>query len=177
MDAQSFISTYQPLFFPESSEETPWSKNELVKRYYLQFPMFPFRTLNPRSVNLISSKLNEFDATSPLFPANTQMNILFKKRKKNNFINFMLPFQLDPNLGSLANIMTAQKKQDACSINLKTIVEGAEVVQKWVIGRVDINVKDMYLQVMAGSLKIWNRFFYNFYFDAGGSFEIQGPIT
>ena len=175
MDARPFISTHQPIFFPESSDESPWDNTTRVKRYYLQFPLFPFRTLNPRSVNLLSSKLNEFDATSPLFPANAQMNILFQKRKKSNFLNSMLPFQLDPNLGAQANKITAEKRKDTCTIKLKAVVNGVEQVHKWVITRVDIDVKDMYLQVIYFT-KMIITFFIQLLFGAGCSFEIQGTV-
>lgn len=147
-----------------------WTTNPApVKRYYLNFPMYPFRTLCPRDMTMLHAKPNEFDGSSPLFPAHTQINFLFRKRKSTNFLNFMLPLTLAPQLGSTANVLTQEEKDAACRFTIRTpgvagrpAVAAADgvaavaavaaipaTVTRYIINRVTINVNDMYLQVQS----------------------------
>lgn len=162
-----FIQKHQSLLFPESNADQSWRNTDQVKRYYLNFPMYPFRTLCPRDMNLLHAKQNDFDGNSPLFPAHTQINFLFKKRRNNNFLNFMLPFTLPPGLGATTNELSLDQKNEACTYSVRTpaviaqpavlaaegvaarpAVQAADAfVTRYLINRVNINVQDMYLQV------------------------------
>jgi hypothetical protein len=43
---------------------------------------------------------SDLDQTSPLFPANTQLNIKFMRRPVASMLNYMLPTNLNLNLGA-----------------------------------------------------------------------------
>lgn len=136
----------QNTLFPESEVNESWAKMDWVKKYYLKFPFYPFRTLCPRELERSTSKPNEFENTSPIFPANTQINLVFQKRKKTNFIKYMLPLKLDPNIGTKSNELTAEEFSTTLSFTTKP-VPPALLGTRYVINRVDFDVKDMYLQV------------------------------
>lgn len=130
--------------------------NDLVKRYYMNFPQYPFRTLNPRDLNILAtstssslaSKLLEFDSTSPLFPAHTQMNIVFTKRKNKNLINCMLPWRLDAARGSNSQTLTNDERNAA--LTMTTVERNAQNQDEninWFFNDVEIIVEDCYLQV------------------------------
>jgi hypothetical protein len=136
-------SKHQSRIFPESSVDNPWEKLDTVKRFYLSFPFYPFRTLAPRDAFCVFNKQLDYDTSSPLFPANTHINITFKKRQNTNFLSFMIPFKLDPTLGSKKESITSGEKISATSF-----IEGTGATKKtFVITRVDISVKNIYLQV------------------------------
>jgi len=148
-------TTKQHSLFPETNADKIWTEPNYVRRYYLTFPFYPFRTLCPRDLNtmaLSSSSKNtyEFNPTSPLFPANTQLNLVFKKRTSDNFLPFMLPLQLDQTLGSKANSLSATEKGVATTFSVITAGTGEnarDVTTKHVITKVEIKVRDVYLQV------------------------------
>jgi hypothetical protein len=130
-------------YFPETDADQTWLEPDRVKRYHLNFPFYPFRTLCPRDMQFAFKAIHEFDPTSPIFPANTQINFVFQKRKNRNFLLNMLSYNLPSNLGSTANVLTAAQQTAATQFPLR--VGNAEV--NHVISRVDISIRDMYLQV------------------------------
>lgn len=151
------IATKQEALFPETVKDRLWQTPTAKKRYNLAFPFYPFRTLCPRDLHLISStsssagkNLFEFDPTAPLFPANTQLDIVFTKRNTTNFLNYMLPIKLDINLGNREESLTETQRQAATSFVVQTIREGGGGFDEktYIITSVDINISDMYLQVM-----------------------------
>lgn len=136
----------QKSLFPETVVDEPWTHADWVKRFQLKFPFYPFRTLCPRDVSMTSLKTNEFDTTSPMFPANTQINFVFQRRKKTNFLHYMLPLQLDPNLGTNKTNLSDDEYRALRTFTVPGATR-ADPVVTYNISRVDINVRDMYLQV------------------------------
>ena len=135
----------QRVQFPEAAAEESWSRDpRWVKKYFLKFPFYPFRTLCPRDLGAITKTLN-FDNASPIFPANTQLDLVFQKRRKTNFLKYMLPFNLNPNLGTRQSTCTAEEYTNALTFT-QPATAGAVAVT-YIIERVDINVTNMYLQV------------------------------
>ena len=131
--------------FPEAAAEESWSKDpRWVKKYFLKFPFYPFRTLCPRDLGAITKTLN-FDNASPIFPANTQLDLVFQKRKKTNFLKYMLPFNLNVNLGTRQSTCTAVEYTNALTFTQPATVALPAV--NYIIERVDIDVTNMYLQV------------------------------
>jgi hypothetical protein len=143
-------STHQSSLFPESDVDKSWEKTDVEKKYFLNFPFYPFRTLNSRDRNLLSSSSSslkkpfEFDYSSALFPAHTQLNIVFEKRKKSNFLPYMLPYKLITTLGSTKKALTADEKKQATTFS--TTLEN--VTTNYRIKNIEIKVSDVYLQVM-----------------------------
>jgi len=140
------VDKEQYTLFPETSGDTTWTKTDLTKRYALKFPFYPFRTLCPRDLHLTSSKPNAFDNASPIFPANTQLNIVFQKRQKNNFLPYMLPLNLDPSLGASGTQLSEENFTTARTFTTPGANDKAVRIQN-IIDRVEINVKNMYMQV------------------------------
>ena len=137
------IVNRQSAFFPETNVDLSWEKTNDQKHFHLSFPFYPFRTLCPRDSHMIFNKNLEYDSASPLIPANTSIDISFKKRHKNNFLPFMIPYNLDVNLGSSKDSLTADEKKIATSFSV-----GSEATRKtYIITKIEINVKDIYLQV------------------------------
>lgn len=198
VDREAFIKKHQAILFPETPVATSWTNIDRAKRYYLSFPQYPFRTLCPRDMNMLNAKQNDFDGNSPLFPAHTQINFLFRKRRNVNFLNFMLPFSLPHGLGSTAKTLTLEQKVQATTFTVRTpavaarpAVVAAEGVQaraavpavaafdtNYRINRVTINVQDMYLQVYYNAFFFFKKNFLTFFFNGlGYSLKIQGSIT
>jgi len=84
----------QDTIFPELAIDNPWESVTAVKRHYMQFPFYPFRTLNTRDLASLGP-VNEFDTSSPIFPAHTQLNIVFKRRATESLLSYMLPYNLN----------------------------------------------------------------------------------
>jgi hypothetical protein len=126
----------QNSFFPENNHENPWTLNTMVKRYYLNFPFYPFRTLGPRDLKNLAHPISEFDPTSPLFPAHTQINLTFHKRDLTNFLPYMLPYNLNQDVGSEATMLTLAQRNTATLFN-----------ENWNIQKVNIAIQDIALQV------------------------------
>jgi hypothetical protein len=147
------IPSKQTALFSERDVDISWEKTDMVKRFYVNIPMYPFRTLSHRDTHMLlpTGKNQDFDIASPLFPANTQINIQLKKRNNRNFLRYMIPFQLDYSFGSSKNALTAEEKKTATMFSIKQ-TNAAKV--DFVITRVDIDVKDMYLQVCSTKQKI-----------------------
>jgi hypothetical protein len=149
-------STKQSSLFPESIQDKSWERTEVQKKYFMNFPFYPFRTLNTRDLSILSSAISstsmkqmEFDYSSPLFPAHTQLNIVFQKRKNPNFLANMLPYQLDPSLGSSKKKLNNEQKKQATTFAVESIdsTNNRVTTTKYVITKVEINVYDVYLQV------------------------------
>jgi hypothetical protein len=156
--------------FPLEDNNEPWLHNEkCFKRHFLSFPQFPFRTLHPRNVNTYFPNDQTFNSSSPIFPANTQINIIFKRRQKKSLINYLLPTNLNYLYGSQKSTLDADERETALSFSLyepapapapapaadddDDIVAPApapaadDVLVDWDIIDVEINIKDLYLQV------------------------------
>jgi hypothetical protein len=148
--------------FPLQNNDEPWLHNEnCFKRHFLSFPQFPFRTLHPRNVNTYFPNDQTFNSSSPIFPANTQINIIFKRRQIKNLINYILPTNLNYLYGSQKSTLDADERRTALSFTLKEAAPapapaavGAvvappapDVFVDWDITNVEINIKDLYLQV------------------------------
>jgi hypothetical protein len=156
--------------FPLEDDNEPWLHNEnCFKRHFLSFPQFPFRTLHPRNVNTYFPNDQTFNSSSPIFPANTQINIIFKRRQKKSLINYLLPTNLNYLYGSQKSTLDADERETALSFSLyepapapapapaadddDDIVAPApapaadDVLVDWDIIDVEINIKDLYLQV------------------------------
>jgi len=145
----------QTNLFTDTEADQPWTKTDHVKRYHLSFPFYPFRTLCPRALDQML-KSSESDSTSPLIPANTQLNFVFHKRKKTNFLQNMIIFNLNETLGTDRNTLTEAQFNAAVKI---TLPEGNPVANvDYSISKVDIKVQAMYLQV-----SFLKTFFYYFY--------------
>lgn len=146
-----FENEFHKEYFHDITVEKNWENTDTVRRYYLNFPFYPFRTLCPRDLSMLSNqstKLYEFDSTSPMFPANTQVNLVFNKRKRTNFINSMLPYAIDPTTGTKNEALTAEERNQAASFKVITPkADGTVEVVSFIIKRVDITIKNMYLQV------------------------------
>jgi len=141
---------HQSRLFPGVAKDSPWENVTTFKRHYLSFPFYPFRTLAPR--DLIGLKLNgnkhEFDSSSPIIPANTQINCVFTRRNIKKLINYLLPFNLDMELGTSVNQLTAEKRKTSLTFTTFTPVAGAQPIRhSYVISDVSIVINDMYLQV------------------------------
>jgi hypothetical protein len=136
-------SEKQMTYFPETNADQTWLQPDRVKRYHLNFPFYPFRTLCPRDMQFAFKAIHEFDPTSPIFPANTQINFVFQKRRNTNFLLSMLPLILPSNLGSTANVLTPAQRTAATQFTTRV----GNVDTNNVISRVDISIRDMYLQV------------------------------
>jgi len=155
--------------FPLEDDNEPWLHNEnCFKRHFLSFPQFPFRTLHPRNVNTYFPNDQTFNSSSPIFPANTQINIIFKRRQIKSLINYLLPTNLNYLYGSQKSTLDADERQTALSFSLYEPAPAAEqpepaalvdivapapapppadVLVDWDITDVEINIKDLYLQV------------------------------
>ena len=156
----------QHALFPETDKDQSWNKPTTKKRYYLTFPFYPFRTLSPRhlwrvAANGSGKSLFEFDANAPIMPANTQMDIVFTKRNTTNFINYMLPLAIAPDLGAQKSKLTAVERAAALSfvINVPRTGENAQGTEErtMIIKRVEINIADMYLQVSVIIKHLWGE--------------------
>lgn len=120
------------------------------RRHLLSFPMYPFRTLCPRDAQDMlgnsSRIISEFDQTSPMFPANTQINLKFTRRPQADLINYMLPTNLNLDLGASNNVLTQAQRNAALNFTVIPPEANAVAVQ-YIINSVTVNIQDMYLQV------------------------------
>lgn len=138
---------HQKVYFPEDASTNPWTQINQVKRYRLNFPFYPFRTLCPRE--LLRSKIptSPFDPSSPLFPAHTQLNITMKRRTERDFLNFMLPENLTDLPGSAVSTLTQDQRVTATRFTVRGV--GADNAQThYRIKSVTVTLRDAYLQVL-----------------------------
>jgi hypothetical protein len=76
-----YMNEKQTNFFPEDEENDPWDTINQPKRYYMAMPFYPFRTMCPRDSALYPKMSStKYNTSSPIFPANTQMNIVLRRR-------------------------------------------------------------------------------------------------
>ena len=142
---------FQDFYFPDDITDEPHTKTTRVKRYPLQIPMYPFRTLNARE--LVRNKIapGEFDIASPLIPAHTQLNMTFKRRKNvTNFHPFMLPQNLNVLAGSQGGTLNDGQYNTATCFTVSVPGENAAaepVIQRYRITAVNVVLVDAYLQV------------------------------
>jgi hypothetical protein len=143
---------HEKTLFPGDETSHEFNNNK-YRRHLLSFPMYPFRTLCPRdayNMNMLKGGNSEFDQTSPLLPANTQLNIKFTRRPAANLLNYMLPTNLNLNLGASHNALTQVERTGALNFMLTTPAAGrnaAPVVTQYTITGIAINIQNMYLQV------------------------------
>jgi len=144
------------VFWPEAKDVAEiWEDANRTRRFHLCFPFYPFRTLNPRHMSSVTQNKiipSDINYNSPIFPAHTQIDIVFKKNKNTNFINFMLPYKLDFYLGSKRPTLTNAERENALSYELDVITRGEDgnnitTEVDRIVDRIEIKVKDCYLQV------------------------------
>jgi len=113
----SNVREKQKIYFPQKTQDSPWTQITSYKRYGLTMPCYPFRTLSHRELFLRQTKppSNRFNtAASCLFPANTQLNVTFHRRPlSTNFLDFLLPENLDTTQGSLTGSLTTEQRKQA----------------------------------------------------------------
>jgi hypothetical protein len=96
---KTLANMHEKTLFPGSATAHEYV-NTKYRRHLLSFPMYPFRTLCPRDAHYMLGDNSDLDQTSPLFPANTQLNIKFMRRPVASMLNYMLPTNLNLNLGA-----------------------------------------------------------------------------
>ncbi len=142
---------HENTLFPGSATAHTLDENK-YRRHLLSFPMYPFRTLSPRDAHiLLGSNSSEFDQTSPLFPANTQLNIKFTRRPVASLLNYMLPTNLNLNLGAANENLTVDQRATALnfSVTAPAVGDADPVVTQYNITGIAVNIQNMYLQVSA----------------------------
>ena len=142
-------SSQTEAYFSPSDNTDQWKDPLVFKRYKLQFPFYPFRTLCPRDMTQTKMIQDDFNTTSPLFPAHTQLNIVFKRRPDTNLLNYMLPEDLDTTRGSTYNTLTLAHRQRATQFRSKQNITGPDTAADAVFTITTVNVvlRDCYLQV------------------------------
>jgi hypothetical protein len=147
---KTLANMHENTLFPGSATAHTLDENK-YRRHLLSFPMYPFRTLSPRDAHiLLGSNSSEFDQTSPLFPANTQLNIKFTRRPAANLLNYMLPTNLNLDLGAANNSLDQDQRNNALTFSLTTpaaVEDDPPVVTQYTITGIAINIQNMYLQV------------------------------
>ena len=144
---------HEKTLFPGSATAHQYV-NTKYRRHLLSFPMYPFRTLCPRDAHYMLGDNSDFDQTSPLFPANTQLNIKFTRRPVANLLNYMLPTNLNLDRGAASESLTVDQRAAALNFTVTAPAVGnaAPVVTQYSITGIAINVQNMYLQV---SVRWW----------------------
>jgi len=144
---------HEKTLFPGSATAHEYV-NTKYRRHLLSFPMYPFRTLCPRDAHYMLGDNSDFDQTSPLFPANTQLNIKFTRRPVANLLNYMLPTNLNLDRGAASESLTVDERAAALNFTVTAPAVGnaAPVVTQYSITGIAINVQNMYLQV---SVRWW----------------------
>jgi hypothetical protein len=142
-------SSQTEAYFSPSDNTERWKDPLVFKRYKLQFPFYPFRTLCPCDMTQTKMIQDDFNTTSPLFPAHTQLNIVFKRRPDTNLLNYMLPEDLDTTRGSTYNTLTLAHRQRATQFTSKQNITGADTATDaaFTITTVSVVLRDCYLQV------------------------------
>ena len=148
------IANTQTCLFPGASKDNPWEDVEQFKRYQLSFPFYPFRTLCPRELaSLKLTSKHEFDPSSPLIPANTQINFVFNRRDTTKLINYFVPFNLNMELGTNSSVLTEEQRKLALTFTQITpppagAAPDAEPTRtNNIITGIEIIINDMFLQV------------------------------
>jgi hypothetical protein len=161
-DLTKVAENTQTNLFPGQSKDRPWEDVDRYKRYHLSFPFYPFRTLCPREMNSLKlTQKHEFDPSSPIIPANTQVNFVFSRRDTAKLINYMLPFNLNMEMGPFSATLSQDQRKEATTFTVITppaagAAADAEATRtSYVISKVEINIKDMYLQVHYLYYTLW----------------------
>jgi hypothetical protein len=137
------IHQKQAVLFPGVLNDKPWETTTTKKRYFLSFPFYPFRTLNPRELSALGP-ISPFGSASPIFPAHTQLNIVFKRRKADTLLNYMLPYNLNYNLGTSKKSLTNAERTTALTFSVKT----GNTTTEYIITGIEFILHDIYLQVI-----------------------------
>jgi hypothetical protein len=150
---KTLANMHEKTLFPGSATAHQYV-NTKYRRHLLSFPMYPFRTLCPRDAHYMLGDNSDFDQTSPLFPANTQLNIKFTRRPVANLLNYMLPTNLNLDRGAASESLTVDQRAAALNFTVTAPAVGnaAPVVTQYSITGIAINVQNMYLQV---SVRWW----------------------
>jgi hypothetical protein len=150
---KTLANMHEKTLFPGSATAHEYV-NTKYRRHLLSFPMYPFRTLCPRDAHYMLGDNSDFDQTSPLFPANTQLNIKFTRRPVANLLNYMLPTNLNLDRGAASESLTVDERAAALNFTVTAPAVGnaAPVVTQYSITGIAINVQNMYLQV---SVRWW----------------------
>jgi hypothetical protein len=157
---KTLASMHKNTLFPGDATAHQFNNNK-YRRHLLSFPMYPFRTLCPRDAhNMLRGGNIEFDQTSPLFPANTQLNIKFTRRPVANLLNYMLPTNLNLDLGAANNSLTQDQRDAALNFSViaPAVANAQPVVTQYVITGIAINLQNIYLQVSVR--KIFSLFYF-----------------
>ena len=112
----------------------------------------PFSNPLPQDAHhMLGGGNNEFDQTSSLFLANTQLNIIFTRRPATNLLNYMLPTNLNLNLGAANENLTVDQRATALnfSVTAPAVGDADPVVTQYNITGIAVNIQNMYLQVSA----------------------------
>ena len=167
---EKIFDKQRPVFFSGADADAPWTDTDAATRFYLNFPFYPFRTLNPRdTVILRPSKSSspsslsfnsgmDFDYASCLLPAHTQLSITMKRRRE--LLNYMVPMQLVPTMGDNSDSMTQEERQAALTFTVTQppapgAAAGAPAVRiTYRITSVQITLNDMVLLVSRKKKKI-----------------------
>jgi len=139
------------------------------RRFFLSFPIYPFRNVNPRDADRLLKGSSEFDHNSPMIPAHTQINAKFVRLPKAKLINWMFPSNLDYDKGSTSRKLTQQQRNDA----LEFTVMQAAGNEQYSITKVDVVINDLYIQVGPSHKKRCVQPFLCFLFP-GDSLAVQG---
>jgi hypothetical protein len=147
---KTLANMHEKTLFPGSATAHEYV-NTRYRRHLLSFPMYPFRTLCPRDAQYMLGDNSDFDQTSPLFPANTQLNIKFTRRPVASLLNYMLPTNLNLNLGAANENLTVDQRATALnfSVTAPAVGDADPVVTQYNITGIAVNIQNMYLQVSA----------------------------
>jgi hypothetical protein len=144
-DLTGVLPLQRAVYFPEDAKESPWIDATAVKRYNLTFPFYPFRTLAPRDMHLFRQSGGQFEPSSPLFPAHTQINLTFKRRDKKDLLDFMVPEKLDPLKGSKGGTMSVSDRNASLKFGGPTLSPTVPNT----VRSVTVKLNDAYLVVRA----------------------------
>ncbi len=131
------------VYFPEDKNLLPWVDATALKWYNLTFPFYPFRMLAPRDMHLFRQSGGQFEPSSPLFPAHTQINLTFKRSDKKDLLDFMMPEKLYPLKGSKGGTMSTTD----CNASLKFGGPTLSLTVPNTVRSVTVKLNDAYLVV------------------------------
>ena len=142
------------------------------RRYYASFPCYLFRTLCPRDADQMLGG-SVFDQNSPVIPAHTQINAKFTRRPAEQLLNWMLPSNLDYDLGSRARGLDDGQRRSA--LNFTAFV--AFVNTQYQITGMEVVIRDLYLQVRIERIDRVKRVVNFFFSISGDPLKVQGHFT
>jgi hypothetical protein len=143
MATRSDLHLKQKAIFPGQMVDKPWDSQTTIRRHFLSFPFYPFRTVNTRELTALNP-LSPFGSFSPIFPAHTQLNISFKRRPDATLLNYMLPYNLNYETGSSSKTLTAAQRLTGLTYTVKT----GNTTTDYKITGIEFVLKDIYLQVL-----------------------------